>query len=268
MGYRDDRDALRSEVDSLQKELESARDDQARLAGLEQRLEAARREVGAIEGELARAQGRAPARRGALILGVLGVVAGAAAIGGYLAAAPRSRAVMPVVMTAAPIAEPPPIAPVATATAQPTAAPEPEKPAPVRRANATWTATVTGARGLPFGVGSTCTIRAGVIPDSTGMHPTDVEVTCGGRTIYDQKGPLNGMSMLDSDAKQRPGARAGSWVYEIAYRDRGDRSSTRNQADLDSTAKIGKVWSDNLPEFRIDLAIRPGSAPVEVAVVE
>jgi glutamate/tyrosine decarboxylase-like PLP-dependent enzyme len=49
MGYRDDRDALRSEVDTLQKELESARDDQQRLAGLEQRLDAARREVNAIE---------------------------------------------------------------------------------------------------------------------------------------------------------------------------------------------------------------------------
>lgn len=156
MGYRDDRDALRSEVDTLQKELESARDDQQRLAGLEQRLDAARREVNAIEGEgegeLAHARRRPPPRRRALVLAV--------------------------------------------------------------------------------------------------------------------KGALNGMSMLDADAKQRAGAKAGSWVYEIAYRDRGDRSSTRNQADLDSTAEIGKVWSDNLPEFRVDLAIRPGSAPVEVAVVE
>jgi hypothetical protein len=31
---------------------------------------------------------------------------------------------------------------------------------------------------------------------------------------------------------------------------------------------LGKVWSDNLPELRIDLAIRKGSAPVDVAVVE
>jgi len=36
----------------------------------------------------------------------------------------------------------------------------------------------------------------------------------------------------------------------------------------DWTAKIGKVWRDSLPELRIDPAIRPGSAPVEVAVVE
>jgi hypothetical protein len=268
MGYRDDRDALRSEVDTLQKELEVARDDQQRLAGLEQRLDAARREVNAVEGELARAQGRPPAKRRALVF-VLAGVAAAAALGGFLfAAAPSPGAVAtePPLVTATPLPSVP--LPIAPATARPTAPPAPAKPAPVRRANAVWTATVTKATGLPLAVGSSCTIRAGVIPDSTGMHPVDVEVTCGGRTIYDEKGALDGMSRLDADAKQRDGARAGSWVYEIAYRDRGDRGSTRNQADLDSTAKIGKVWSDNLPEFRVDLAIQPDSAPVEVAVVE
>lgn len=270
MGYRDDREALRSEVDTLQKELESARDDQQRLAGLEQRLDAARREVHAIEGELAHAQRRPPPRRRALMLALVGVAAGAATIGGFLFAVPRRPA--PVVGLDAPVAvtAPPiriaPIAPIATTP--PVAPAVPEKPAAVRRANAVWTATVTKASGLPLAVGSSCTIRAGVIPDSTGMHPIDVEVTCGGRTIYDEKGVLNGMSMLDSDAKQRAGTKAGSWVYEMSYRDRGDRAATRNQAALDSTAKIGKVWSDNLPEFRIDLAIRPGSAPVDVAVVE
>jgi hypothetical protein len=268
MGYRDDREALRSEVDTLQKELEVARDDQQRLIGLEQRLDAARREVNAIEGELARAQGRSPARRRALVFVLVGVPAAAAVLGGlYFAASPVAVVPgPPIAVTATPL----PVVPLppSPATTRPTAPPAPEKPAAVRRANATWTATVTKASGLPLAVGSSCTIRAGVIPDSTGMHPIDVEVTCGGRTIYDEKGALNGMSRLDADAKQRAGAKAGSWVYEIAYRDRGDRSSTRNQADLDSTAKIGKVWSDNLPEFRIDLAIRPGSAQVDVAVVE
>ena len=151
---------------------------------------------------------------------------------------------------------------------QSTAAPVATEDAPERRANAIWTATVTSARGLAVAVGSSCTVRAGVVPDSHGMHVTDVEVICGGRTIYDEKIPLNGMSSLDSDAKQAAGAKAGTWVYEIEYRDRGDRSPPRNQADLSSKARLGKVWSDNLPEFRIDLAIRPTSAPVEVAVVE
>jgi hypothetical protein len=267
MGYRDDREALRNEVDTLQKELESARDDQQRLAGLEQRLDAARREVGAIEAELGKARRRTPARRGSIVVGTIGAVVVITAIYGFLFAS-RPR---PVVMPIAPnIVQPPPIVPVAVATAAPlpTPVPAPKEAAPARRANVVWNATVTKAQGVAVRAGSTCTLRAGVIPDSTGMHVVDVEVVCGALTVYDEKGALNGMSMLDSDAKQRPGARAGTWVYELVYRDRGDRSATRNQADLDSTLKIGKVWSDNLPELRIDLAIRPGSAPVDVAVVE
>jgi hypothetical protein len=269
MGYRDDRDALRSEVDTLQRELESAREDQQRLAGLEQRLDATRREVSAIEAELARAR---PVRRGPsalIVVGGVSALAACMAVAGVFLFSARPSAVVaiaPPSLPATPVVAP--IEPVAIATAEPAPLPAATAIAPPRRANVSWTATVTKAQGLALHVGSTCTVRAAVIPDSTGMHATDVEVTCGALTIYDEKGHLNGMSMLDSDAKQRAGNKAGSWVYEIAYRDRGDRSSTRNQADLDSMAKIGKVWSDNLPEFRVDLAIRPGSAPVDVAVVE
>ncbi len=254
----------------LQKELESARDDQQRLADLEQRLDAARREVGAIETELGRARGRGPGARKGLVPAMVGVLVVSVGLGAYVAMAPRARPPTPTAVAVPQVVEPPrPIMPVATPTMGAPVPPvrEVERPAS-RRANVAWTATVTKSNGSPIRVGSTCMIRAGVIPDSTGMHPVEVEVSCGGLTVYDEKGALNGMSMLDSDAKQRAGVKAGTWVYELAYRDRGDRSSTRNQADLDSTAKIGKVWSDNLPEFRIDLAIRPESAPVDVAVLE
>ena len=160
MGYRDDREALRSEVDTLQKELESAREDQQRLAGLEERLDAARREVGAIEAELSRSRGRAPARRGALVVGLMGALAVFAAIGGFVVVyRPRP----PVVATAPIIARPTPVVPaiVPTVTAPHALA----KPAPARRASAVWTATVTKASGVPLHAGSPCTIRAGVIPD-------------------------------------------------------------------------------------------------------
>ena len=205
------------------------------------------------------------------MLGAMGAVAVCAAIGGFFVASrPRPQPLVIATTLAAPPPALPPIVPVAVPTmvAPPTVAVPPSAAAPARRASVVWTATVTRAHGFPVHPGSTCLIRASVIPDSSGMHATDVEVTCGGLAAYDEKGALNGMSMLDSDAKQRAGVKPGTWVYDITYRDRGDRSSTRNQADLDSTAKIGKVWSDNLPDFRIDLAIKPGSAPVDVAVVE
>lgn len=271
MGYRDDRDALRTEVDTLQKELEGARDEQQRLANLEQRLEATRREMSAMEAELARARGRSPTSRRALVL-PLAVVLAATLVGFYFAVAPRRPP---------PVTEEHPslVTPSAMARAIARARPLPttglpadtvdtSKPSPPRRASAIWTATVTRAQGVPVAVGSTCTISAGVVPDESGMHATDVEVRCGGLSLYDQKAPLNGTSMLDSGATQRAGARAGSWVYDLVFRDRGDRSPPRNQAQLDSTAMLGKVWSDNLPEFSVSLTIHKGSAPVDVAVIE
>ena len=48
----------------------------------------------------------------------------------------------------------------------------------------------------------------------------------------------------------------------------GSRSASRNQAKIDSAQKVGRVWSENLPDLRVDLAIRTGSDPVDVAVVD
>lgn len=136
MGYRDDRDALRSEVDTLQKELESARDDQQRLAGLEERLDAARREVGAIEAELSRAgisragSTRAPSRRKVLVMRVMAAVAMCATLGGFLVASQwryRGVAVATSIARSTPVV--PPIVPTARAV------PTPVEAAPARRAN-------------------------------------------------------------------------------------------------------------------------------------
>jgi hypothetical protein len=265
MGYRDDRDALRNEVDTLQKELDGARDDQQRLADLEQRLEATRREMSAMEAELARVRGHAPTSRRALVLSLV-VMLALALVGSYRLLTQRRDA--PARVTRSPLPTPPKVMPIPTATAIPTAIVETDEPSPTRRANAVWTAIVTQAHGLPIARGEVCTISAGVVPDDSGMHATDVEVRCGGLTIYDQRAPLSGMSMLDSGATQRAGGKAGTWVYELAFRDRGERSPPRNQALLDSTTMLGKVWSDNLPEFSVSLAIRKGSAPAPVAVVE
>jgi hypothetical protein len=131
-----------------------------------------------------------------------------------------------------------------------------------------WSASVTKSTDASLHPGAACTIDANAVPDSSGMHVIDVTVTCGGRALYDENGHLNGMSMLDSGARQHAGPKAGTFVYDFAFSDAGTRSATRNQAKLDSTLGIGKVWSDNMPDFRIDLAIKPGSKPVDVAILE
>jgi hypothetical protein len=268
VNYRDDREALRGEVDNLQQELAAARADQERLRQIEQRLEAAKREIHALEAEVGKQQ-RKTGPRGALIvlsMALAGIVVAAGAAAFLLVQSP---------------AKPPlPLAPMATALpimpgiAMPTPVPRPAETATEpsaassREVQLKWSATVTKSNAAGVPAGSTCQIGARGVPDSSGMHVVDVKVTCGAQTIYDQASRLNGTSQIDSDAKQRPGPRPKTWVYDLIFSDVGTRSATRNQAQLDASLKLGKVWSENLPEFRVDLAITSGSDPVDVAILD
>ncbi|MEO7331006.1 MAG: hypothetical protein ABI193_20695 [Minicystis sp.] len=267
MNYRDDRDALRSEVDTLQQELAVARADQERLQQIEQRLAAAKREIDALEAEVGkrRRTGPSPALL-AIPLALVGVVVAASAAIFILM---RPSPAPPPAITAPPpqaIPEPPAPPPPPRPAPLP-ASPEPER-APQRQATASWSATAIKSNAPGVRPGASCRVNALVVPDKSGMHVTAVKITCGAQTIYDQSGRLNGMSQLDSDAKQRAGTKPGTWIYDLSFSDVGTRSATRNQAKLDSAAKLGKIWSENLPEFRVDLAIKPGSDPVDVAVLD
>lgn len=267
MNYRDDRDALRGEVDNLQQELAAARADQERLQQIEQRLEAAKREIHALEAEVGQRRRKAGPRAALIVLPL--VVASIAVVAG--------AAFFVVIQRPAP---PLPIEPMATALpvmpgiTMPTPVPRPAETATepseaaARQVQLKWSATVTKSNAAGVPAGSTCQIGARAVPDSSGMHVVDVKVTCGAQTIYDQAGRLNGTSQIDSDAKQRPGPKAKTWVYDLIFSDVGTRSATRNQAQLDSSLKLGKVWSENLPEFRVDLAIKSGSDPVDVAILD
>ena len=233
MNYRDDREALRGEVDTLQQELAAAKADQERFQQLEQRLEATKREMQALEAELGRARPRS-SRGASRIVVPIALLVVAAAGGAVLLLARRP----------APIA-----APVITPTPIPAPIPEPNSPPrdpgpaqtvavaeakPARQVQLAWSATVTKSTEPTVHQGSPCRISANAVPDSNGMHVIDVKVTCGARTIYDESSPLNGMSMLDSDANQRPGPRIGTWVYDLVSPTRATarprrikRSSTR-----------------------------------------
>jgi hypothetical protein len=89
---------------------------------------------------------------------------------------------------------------------------------------------------------------------------------CGTRVLYDEHGELNGMEELDTDARQYDGEKKGTWTYAIVYSDVGQRAATRNQIMVDSTKSIGKVFSENLPDFRVDFSIKPKSDPVDYEV--
>lgn len=268
MNYRDDRDALRSEVENLQQELGAARADQQRLQHIEQRLEAAKREMEALEGELERARGKRK-RTGpppALFAGIaIAIVAMGA---GFFFVMKSSPAPAPVVVVSPPqpVQVTPPPTPVPVP--EPPHTVDPLPPAEVKSVLATWSASVTQSTDASLHAGTKCKIEALVVPDSSGAHVKNLTVECGNKTIYDEKAPLNGMSMLDSGATQRAGTSAGSWVYDFYLSDVGARGPSRAQAKLDSAKKIGRVWSEDLPELKVDLAIVPGSGPVSVQIID
>ncbi|MEO7092567.1 MAG: hypothetical protein ABI175_04900, partial [Polyangiales bacterium] len=97
-------------------------------------------------------------------------------------------------------------------------------------------------------------------------HVENVVVSCGTKVLFDDKDQLEGMSQNGSAADQHEGEKKGSWSYSFLFSDVGQRGPSRNQVMLDSSKKLGKVWSDNLPELRVDLALEPESEPTDKAV--
>ena len=119
---------------------------------------------------------------------------------------------------------------------------------------------------VPLAAGSQCAIEGNVVADANGMEVDDVVVKCGARVLFDDTAALEGMSNTDSDAKQFDGEKKGTWSYAIVYSDVGTRGPSRNQIMVDSAKQLGKVWSDNLPDFRVDFAIKEKSDPTNVEV--
>src|SRR4051812_542912 len=78
VNYRDDREALRAEVDVLRQEVDQAREDHKRFEEVQKRLEQAQRELHSLEGELARVRPKSlrPDNTGRNGVVVVAVIAG------------------------------------------------------------------------------------------------------------------------------------------------------------------------------------------------
>ena len=269
--YRDERELLRDEVMQLRREVERSKSDQERLVQLEKMLDAANRELASLRGTMGMPRRRAGSNATVIAIGVMVFFAGLG--GAFLLMARRP--------TPPPATTPQPD-PIATATAEPVApTPTPEPPEtttttvppvaptaakPTKSAHATWHATVTKSQGIALAAGTPCTVEANVSDDASGMGADDVVVTCGGKKLYDSNDELEGMSNEGSDGKQYAGEKPGTWTYALVYTDVGTRGPSKNQIAVDSTKRIGKIWSDNLPDFRVDFSIPTKSDPVTIEV--
>ncbi|WP_437743189.1 hypothetical protein WMF39_48085 [Sorangium sp. So ce1504] len=274
MQYRDERDALRGRVDSLEeqlaaarKELEEHRDDDraARVEQIERQMAEARRVLDQLGRELAAVRGR-PKRSSAVpLLVTMAGVGLCAMIASYLLARP-ARETMAIVQQPALPPPAPPLPELPAPVPEPAQAPpEPAAPAreaPSRTATATWRATVTRATGLPLAAGAACTVEAELASSGDDIRVPALRILCGGKPIYRSSDPLNGMSMFSSGVEEDSGPEPGTYVYALSYQDKGSRAGERAEVSLDSIRKAGAVWRDSAPAYRVEFTLAYQSLPV------
>lgn len=264
MDYRDERDALRARVESLEGALATAQADLERMRATEAALETSKREIQRLRSEVERLR---PTQRPTQNRGLGLVIAGGSvvmmtAFGAALTLRGRDapapvvvEAPTPTAATAVPSPKEPEPAP---RPAEPPRRPTPRRAVASRSAHAEWTATVAQSQGGPP-VGTACKILAELAGDGSGAHVGELEVTCGTKFLYRSTDSFNGMSNNGSDATEEPGTAAGTLRHAITYQDQGTRSG-RSQISLDTAQRTGVVWSDNVPTFRVELRIVPWSA--------
>ncbi|KYF65793.1 hypothetical protein [Sorangium cellulosum] len=270
MRYRDERDALRGRVDSLEEQLATARkqlddhsddDRAARVEQLERQMADARRVLDQLGRELDAVRGRP---RRSLVAPVLAMIAGLGICGAVLghlllrpaSEAPADGALQPVLVPA------PPPEPTSMAPEPAPAPPAPAPERPLRTATATWQAAVARATGLPLAAGAPCTVTAELASAGDDIRVPSLQVVCGGKPIYRSSDPLNGMSMFSSGVEEDSGAEPGTQVYAISYQDKGTRAGERAEVSLDSIRRAGAVWSDAAPAYRVELTLAYQSPPV------
>ena len=286
MGYRDEREALQNQVQKLEVDLEEAKRNAAGDEVLRARSEKLEGEIAALRRERRSARSRAPRAAaaprpapGKAGSGLAVIAIGAAAVLGLLFAAgvvtvllrrpepapePREIAVPPAPVAPVPTAQvveyPSTTPPEAIAPGTPPEATKPPSSA-VHEGKARWAATVKRAEGMSIAKGSTCFIDATLHTIGTNEEWPELVVTCGAQKVYDSSDSLNGMAMTSADPLERFAKADGQSVFTLKYEDKGTRGSSKNQIMLDTTKGLGVIWSENLPTFRIELAVPVESAP-------
>lgn len=250
MEYRDERDALRARLESLETELASARAESERMVATENALLAARRENEALRAELGRL-GPAPKRSAAaFVLPAVALVFVAA--GGVFFLIARAPAPSPPLAPIEPFpaAEEPPARPVA-----PRPEPEPERAKSPRQAAVEWSARVVKSTGLPFAVGTPCTVRAALASDGSSGAQPGVSIACAGKVLYDSAHALSGMANLSYGVEELPGESEGAFRYALSYEDQGPRTGERGQASVSTFERTASAWKDTAPAYRVELAL-------------
>lgn len=248
MDYRDDRDALKARMESLEGELATARAEAERMRATENALTAAQRENEKLRAEVRRLtpKPKPPAstsKTAALVAGVGTAVLtlGVAAFLTFASSGPVPAPVTFVEVPAKPVAEGP----------TPAAAPEES----ARATTVEWPARVKKAEGLSYPVGSACTVRATLRTDGRQASMPEVEIACAGKWLHRSTDPLAGMSNSRFEVEEVPGAEEGSHRAVLSYQDTGSRTGERTQASVSTFDHVAVAWTETAPTYRVELEV-------------
>jgi hypothetical protein len=124
-----------------------------------------------------------------------------------------------------------------------------------------WSATVRRAEGLALAPGTLCSINATIEAIGTNSRVPDLEVACGGRTLYRKSDPFGGMASIDDDARELLGRRDDQSTFTLQFNDIGTRTGARSQVDFDSTKRSGAVFRETMPRWRVEFTMPIESEP-------
>ncbi len=249
MDYRDDRDALKARMESLEGELATARAEAERMRATENALAAAQRENEKLRAEVRRltptAKPPISSSKTAFLVGggIAVLTVGAAVFVTFASSGPEPAPVtfIEVPATAKPVAE------------GPTPAAPPEESA--RATTVEWPARVKKAEGLSYPVGSACTVRATLRTDGRQASMPDVEIACAGKWLYRSTDQLAGMSNSTFEVEEVPGAEEGSHRAVLSYQDTGSRTGERTQASISTFDHVAVAWTETAPTYRVELEV-------------
>lgn len=257
MDYRDERDALRARVESLESSLASAQAELQRMRATEAALEASRREAMRLRFELERFRPAGAAREsskvGLVIGGGLAVMTMAFGAAFLLRTKPASP---PKVGDFGPSSQPD--IPVEPPRVPPRVVEPPHGPTVattyMRSAQVEWPARVLRSQGGAPAVGTACKVLAELRGDGLVAIIGDLEVRCGTTVLYRSSDEINGVSTTSVDVIEVAGKTPDSMREALTYSDVGSRTG-RNQFTLSTLQREGTVWSENAPAFRVELQV-------------
>ena len=252
MAFRDDREALRQQNESLQGELSAAERELAQQRDRAEDADRLEKELKQAQARIDRLEGRRKPQqaRTALVAGVgAATVLMGAGMAFFLVRAPGQ--VPPVVVGIGA-----PGAPVVAAPGDPPAVPA--APAEPRQVETSWTGKVQRVQGMKLAVGTPCRVLATLYSPK---RTPKVEIECGGKFLYRSTDALEGMSSSSYGYLEQPGGEAGQARSTIAYQDQGSRTGARTQASIDSPQNAASAWSESAPAFRVDIDLDELSAP-------